>query len=217
MERVHVFADESGNFDFSRKQGASRYFILTTVVCEYEVGNALLDLRRELAWNGHGHTSEFHATDDSLPVRARVFDLLQTLDFRVDATILEKSKAQPQTRVSEETFYQYAWYYHMRRLVPLVSRPGDELFVVGASLGTKKKRKLMHQAVSNVVAQVAPRATYRTAFWAADSEPCLQVADYCCWAISRKWERGIRAEFDLIAPRVCSEFDLWARGNTHYY
>ena len=217
MARVHIFADESGNFDFSRKQGASRYFILATVVCDYTVGNALLDLRRELAWDGHGHTSEFHATDDSLPVREQVFDLLCRLEFRVDATILEKSKAQPQTRVSEETFYQYAWYYHMRRLAPLVSRAGDELFVVGASLGTKKKRKLMHHAVANVVAQVAPHATYRTASWAADSEPCLQVADYCCWAVSRKWERGITTEYDLIAARVHSEFDLWARGTKHYY
>jgi hypothetical protein len=22
------------------------------------------------------------------------------------------------------------------------------------------------------------------------SDPCLQVADYCTWAIQRKWERG---------------------------
>ena len=217
MPRIHVFADESGNFDFSRKPGASRYFILTTVVCEYTVGNALLDLRRELAWEGHGHMSEFHATSDTLPVRARVLDLLRCHDFRVDVTLLEKSKAQPQTRVSDETFYQYAWYYHMRRLARRVATPEDELFVVGASLGTRKKRKLMHQAVANVVAQVAPGTSYHTASWAADSEPCLQVADYCCWAVSRKWERGIHAEYDLISGKIKSEFDLWAHGTVHYY
>lgn len=28
MAKIHVFADESGNFDFSRTPGASRYFII---------------------------------------------------------------------------------------------------------------------------------------------------------------------------------------------
>jgi hypothetical protein len=45
----------------------------------------------------------------------------------------------------------------------------------------------------------------------------LQVADYCSWAVSRKWERGVHAEYDLIAAKIRSEFDLWARGTVHYY
>ena len=51
MARVHVFADEGGNFDFSRNVGASRYFILTTVTMDTtEVGDALTQLRRGLSW-----------------------------------------------------------------------------------------------------------------------------------------------------------------------
>lgn len=218
MARISIFADESGNFDFSRKNGASRYFILTTVSCpDFGVGDALLDLRRELAWAGIGVESEFHATTDKLEVRARVFDLLQQYDFRVDATILEKAKAQPKTRTSDEVFYRYAWYYHMKHVAPRIVREHDELFVVGASLGTKKKRTLMHNAVRDVVQQVTPTVHYRTASWAAQSEPCLQVADYCCWAISRKWERGITEEYDRIAPRIATEFDLWRRGTKVHY
>jgi hypothetical protein len=73
MPRISVFADESGNFDFSRKQGASRYFILTTIACpSFQVGDALLRLRREIAWEGHGTDSEFHATTDTQAVRDRV-------------------------------------------------------------------------------------------------------------------------------------------------
>lgn len=218
MARVSIFADESGNFDFSLRPGASRYFILTTVACaDYSVGDALLQLRRQLAWEGLGVNSEFHATTDSLDVRARVFALLRQHDFRVDATILEKAKAQPQTRTTDETFYQYAWYYHLRRLASRIVRPNDEMFVVGASLGTKKKRVLMHNAVRDVVRQVAPTVHYRTASWSADSEPCLQVADYCCWALSRKWERNNTSDYDLIASKVASEYDLWRTGTTRYY
>lgn len=109
MTRISIFADESGNFDFSRKPAASRYFILTTIAtADFAVDDALLALRREMAWTGLETDSEFHATSDSLEVRREVFALLRRHEFRVDVTIMEKAKAEPQTRVSEERFYQYA-------------------------------------------------------------------------------------------------------------
>lgn len=53
MARRNIFADESGNFDFSRKPGASKYFILTTVTMgSYAAGDALLQLRE--TWRGMG-------------------------------------------------------------------------------------------------------------------------------------------------------------------
>jgi hypothetical protein len=55
MSRVFVFADEAGNFDFSRRAGASKYFILVTITLpDCSAGLALLELRRELAWEGMG-------------------------------------------------------------------------------------------------------------------------------------------------------------------
>jgi hypothetical protein len=74
----------------------------------------------------------------------------------------------------------------------------DEVFVVASSLGTKKKRGTFHEAVDDVVAQVSPCASHRVAFWPAASDPCLQVVDYCVWAIQRKWERDDRRSYDLI-------------------
>lgn len=218
MSRISVFADESGNFDFSRKPGASRYFILTTVACPgYAVGDALLRLRRDIAWEGHGTDSEFHATTDAQAVRDRVFAILQAHDFRVDATIMEKAKANPQTRGSDERFYKLAWYLHMKHVAPRVARAPDELFVVGASLGVKKKRAVMHQAIKDVVRQVSPTTHFRTASWNAHSEPCLQVADYCCWALSRKWEKEDDRSYALIRHKISSEFDVFRSGRTLYY
>ena len=53
--------------------------------------------------------------------------------------------------------------------------------------------------------------------WPAASDPCLQVADYCCWAIGRKWERGDTRSYDLIATKIQSEFDLFRRGAARHY
>lgn len=55
-----------------------------------------------------------------------MFDLISQQDFRVDATILEKSKAQPQTRSTEIRFYQYAWRYHFKYVAPQIFKEEDE-------------------------------------------------------------------------------------------
>jgi hypothetical protein len=52
------------------------------------------------------------------------------------------------------------------------------------------------------------------------ADPCLQVADFCAWAIQRKWESkdkwDIRS-FDLIKDRVTYEYDLFRPGNENFY
>lgn len=218
MSRIHVFADESGNFDFSRGSGASRYFILATVTTEDpRIGQALLDLRRALAWRGLGLNNEFHATTDTQAVRDEMFQMLWNHSFRVDATILQKSKAQPSIRDTDEQFYKMAWYLHMKFLAPRIVAAHGELFVVGASLGTKKRRSAFHSAVVEVIAQVSPTTKCRVASWDASSDPCLQVADYCAWAIQRKWEHGDDRSQRLIASKITSEFAVFRTGATEYY
>jgi len=91
------------------------------------------------------------------------------------------------------------------------------MLVVSASLAAKKaKREAFYQGVREVMWQVS-RITYKTACWEAGSDACLQAADYCGWAIQRKWEAGDRGPYGRIAKSVRSEYDLFARGATRYY
>jgi hypothetical protein len=44
-----------------------------------------------------------------------------------------------------------------------------------------------------------------------------QIADYCGWAIARKWESGDARSYDLIRRKIMNEFDVFQRGiSTHY-
>lgn len=188
MPRKYIFADEAGNFGFrpaNRAQGISRYFIPTTVTLnDCAIGHALLDLRRELAWEGLPLKPHFHATDERQVMRDRVFAFLQDREFRVDATIFEKAKVEP--RLHGAQFYEEAWYCHLQYVTPRVTAGSDELLVVGASLGVKHKLQDPHSAIAGVVGKVTPTPRFKIAYWSAGSDPCLQVADYCCWAIQRK-------------------------------
>ena len=211
MARKHVFADEAGNFDFSRK--GSRYFVLTTItVDDFTIGDELQQLRRDLGWRGVELRGEFHATTDSQAVRNEVYAVIARHDFRIDATILEKAKAMTHLQQDEIRFYQTAWFLHMKYVAPRITTQDDELFVVGASLGTRAKQDSFHKAIFEVVGQTAHTTQFKTAAWSAACEPCLQVADYCCWAIQRKWERNDSRSYDLIRDRIVSEFDVFRRG-----
>jgi len=207
---------DRSDFDFSRGHGASRYFILCTVTSSHcVVGDALLALRRDLGWRGLHLDRVFHATEDPQAVRDEVFALLAGMDFRVDATILEKSKAQPHLR-DDAQLYKMAWYLHFKYLARRLGS-SDRLFVAASSLGTKKARGALHTAVDDVVRQLSPCRSHRVAFWPADSDPCLQVADYCTWAIQRKWERADERSHLIISPKIRSEFDVWQNGEIYYY
>lgn len=216
--RTYIYADESGNFDFSLKRDASRYFILTTVtMTDLVVENELLELRRELSWEGLELRGGFHASEDKQRVRDRVFDILRRHNFSVDSTIIEKRKAQPQLSSTNERFYKYAWFFHMRSLAKWLDAPGRQLMVVAATLGNTRQGERHLSDIEDVMSQTVARSEKRVSMWPADSDPCLQIADYCSWAIQRKWERSDTRSYDLIKDKVSSENDVFSSGTVFYY
>ena len=207
--RSYIYADESGNFDFSSRQGASRYFILTSVaVTDHAIESDLLELRRELAWEGELLAGGFHATNDKQRVRDRVFDVLGQHDFRVDAAILEKRKLNP-TRRTAIRLYGLAWYFHLTGLVPALASASDELLVVAAAVGENDMRSEFYATVSTIENTCTPSVAMRATVWSAATTPLLQVADYCAWAVQRKWERYDTRAYNLIRDKITSEFEAF--------
>lgn len=218
MPRGFVFADEAGCFNFSRGHNISKYYIVCTVTMpSCDIASALLDLRRDLAWQNLPVGEYFHATKDKQSVRDAVFDCICKHTFRVQATIMEKSKAQPHVRSSRDRFYKYGWLYHFRHGIAKKIAPDDELMITTASIGTKKGQGVFTDAVNDVIQQHLPRDRWRAIFCPCASDPCLQVADYCTWAIQRKWELNDDRSYKIISDRITYEYELWERGTTHYY
>src|SRR5271154_6656963 len=115
MPNKFIFADEAGCFTFNRERNVSRYFILCTATMDdCAVGADLLQLRRKLAWEGAELGEYFHATEDKQAVRDRVFEVITKRDFTIQATIMEKSKAQSQVKSDKPRFYQYGYFFHFK-------------------------------------------------------------------------------------------------------
>lgn len=217
MARLFLFADEAGDFSFKKKE-ASKYFIICTVVLSSGIiGAELLNLRRKLAWSNDGVMDFFHASNDKQYIRDQVFELISKHDdIMIQATIMEKSKAQSQTRSTDAQFYKYGWFYHMKYSKERYVQRCSELMLTIATIGTNKKKNAFEDALKEVLKQRL-EAEYKNVFWRSYSDPCLQIADYCTWAIQRKWERGDSRSYDLIKDKITYEFDLWKHGTEHFY
>lgn len=132
---------------------------------------------------------------------------------------MEKRKAQPRIRESRAQFYQYGWFFHLKYVARSVLTPTTtELMVTAASVGRRKEQAAFTAVVNDVVQQVAPAGkSWSTYFCPAASDPCLQIADYCAWAIRRKWEKEDARSYNLIRHKIRSEYDLFLGGKTFYY
>ena len=94
---------------------------------------------------------------------------------------------------------------------------GDNVLITAAALAVKSNKSAFKQAVNNAAQQTLSRNQWRVSFIQASEDPCLWAVDYCSWAIQRKWEIGDDAPYRLISGKISSEYDLWRRGQRHYY
>ena len=218
MARLYIFSDEAGDLTFRRAENISRYFILCTVSMDKcNVANALLRLRRKLNWHDYELGEYFHATTDKQTVRDLVYETISTHDIQVQATIMEKSKAQSQVRRTKPQFYHYGWFYHFKHGISPVAQPFSQIDVTAASIGDRKERPSFRYAMRDVLHQTMRRKEWSTGIYPAATDPCIQVADYCAWAIQRKWERDDLRSYEIIEDKITYEYELWRRGRTHYY
>lgn len=220
MSRLYVFADEAGDYAFIKNNRASRYFILCTVSMEFcnTLSAGILNLRREMIWDGDPVEKFFHCTEDKQVVRNKVYALLNSHRFDIQATIMEKAKAEPQTRPSKFRFYQYAWFHHLKYVMPkFIAAGATEIQLTTATAGVKNEQPKFTNAVNNVAQQTMGKRRWKTAFFPSMADPLLQVADYCTWAIQKKWERNDTRSYDLIKHRITHEVDMWKHGKKLYY
>jgi len=209
VDSIYLYSDEAGDFDFRDNQNVSNYFIICTVVTKsLEIVSELITLRHSLVRDGHVIQDYFHASEEKQAVRDLVFETILRHDFQVQAQICEKRKAYAHVKESKSRFYKYPWYYLMKHGVSAQLKPNQHLYATAASIGTNKERATYINNLADVIRQNTG-CSYSVDFRRSMADPCLQVADYCTWAIQRKWEIGDTRSYDLIKDRITYEYDLW--------
>ena len=204
---MYVFLDESGNLDFS--PNGTRYFVLTSVSMErpFHVNDALDEYKYDCIERGID-IEYFHCYEDGKAVRNEVFDLIAAhLDgLQIDCLVVEKARIAPAMRDALR-FYPATLGHLLDVVLRRELKPGgvEEVIIITDTIPIRKKRRAMEKAVRATLSRMLPRVSYRVLHHQSRSHYGLQIADYCCWAIFRMWQKGEGAWYDRIRQAVRNE------------
>ena len=218
LNQGKIFLDESGDLNFSPT--GTDYFVLTSVsaISPFPFTSALDDLKYDCLESGL-NLQAFHCTEDKQHVRDRVFTIVgaNLSSLRVDSLIVEKRKTGPSLR-EETRFYPEMLGYLLKYVLPGVPQPRTAITVITDRLPVQRKRRSVEKAVKGALAAMVPLSvtSYRILHHESKSHYGLQVADYCSWAIFRKWESKDMRSYNLIWP-LRSEFNIFQSGTRYYY
>jgi len=215
---LYVFLDEAGDFNFSAT--GTRFFTLTTV-CRarpFTWDTPLLSLKYDLIEAGFDIEC-FHAAEDRQVVRDQVFDIVgqYLAGTRIDSLIVEKPKTGPALQVVGE-FYPRMIGYLLRYVLRAANLAGcNEVIAITDTIPLRRKRQAIEKAIKVSLAAMLPKGTkYAMLHHASKSCVGLQVADYCNWAVFRKWERGDLRSYELVRGAIYSELDIFRAGMRYY-
>ena len=194
---------------------AQSYFMLGMIRCadDATTGARIEALRTELLANplyagipsmqpaARKTARAFHAKDDHPEVRSRVFDFISQLDFKFYAVIKDMRKVRDY--VLNRNAFDSTYRYHPNELYDLTVRmlfkerlhKGEHVRVMFARRGkSDRTAALTTQLERTRAAFLSRRGTTSETTLAikpvhACDDPCVQLADYCLWALQRCYEK----------------------------
>lgn len=212
--------DEGGNFDFSPK--GTCYFTITSVTMNRPFGfyGPLACLKYDLIERGID-IEYFHATEDKQKVRNQVFKIVteNLSNMSIDSIVVDKKKTNPSLRDIAK-FYPKMVGYLLRYVCQTRNlKEYTGIIVITDAIPVRKKRKAVEKAIKTTLAPMIKSAEkpYQLLHHDSKSSFGLQVADYCNWAIFRKWESQDLRSYELIKAVIKNEFNIFETGETYYY
>ena len=215
---TYIFLDEAGNLDFSTN--GTPYFVLTSVSMRrpFPMYQELDAYRHDCLEYGL-EMEYFHCSEDNIHVHNSVFGLIakNLQNMRIDCLVVEKRKTGPALQ-DVKRFYPEMLGYLLKFVVPQVDDTSNDVIVITDTVPVNKKRQAIEKGVQLALAKMLPQGRkYHILHHSSRSHYGLQVADYCCWAVFRKWQRNDMDCYDLIKEGIQSEFDIFRNGTKHYY
>ena len=154
----------------------------------------------------------FHASEDPQPVRSMVFDLIANNIGRmqVRAVVIDKDDVDTKHR-NEEWLYENLYFYLFRSILERSgwTSAGDKVQLLIDLTEDKRMREATIKGVRSAEALTAAPFISAVHHVSSFHHPFLQLADYFCWAIYRKYEKPNLRSYKLIKEAVQDEWRLY--------
>ncbi len=155
-----------------------------------------------------------HAAEDPQSVRDIVFDLIigNLGRMQVRAIIIDKDDVETKHR-KEEWLYENLYFYLYRSILDRSgwTSTGDNVQLLIDLTEDKRMKKATFRGVRNAEALVAAPLRSTVHHVSSFHHPFLQLADYFCWAIYRKYEKEDIRSYELIKEAVQDEWRLYKK------
>jgi hypothetical protein len=222
MPTLHIHLDESGDWAFNKK--GTRFFVLATA-WTYDPQPLADDLTRlrfglvRKGWN----IDAFHASPDKQPIRDVVTKtMLAQKNWHWAAVVIEKCKVNPTLREPHRFYPKFAGSLLRFIFRGSLRSPTERVLVYADSMpiGNRAKREGVIKAIKTTCASDLDASVEHHIFsHRLPSNAWIQVADYCCWSVFKKWESDDARAYTELTPRLrATEMNITARGDqTKYY
>ena len=228
---LYLFIDESGNFDFTPK--GTKYFLLTGLVTFEPLikREGLIDLRYRLLSEGVDQEF-FHASEDKQAVRDQVFSILASIGdtFEVRSILARKNKTNPvlyresytkKGRLIERSTGMGLYRKLAECLLQYIFKgkegTASKIVVVLGSLYVGDKKRVILQTLKHFLKTNFSGIPFEIYSHQTCADLNCQLADYCCWAVAVRAERGEERQYEVIKGQVKSIFDIFKNGDREYY
>lgn len=236
----HRFLDEAGDTTFYGKgkrniigtNGVSNVFILGMVKVKDpldEVREKINLLQKKISSDEYYHVPSvlkkinnngyyLHATDDLPEVRKEMFDLIKTINCSFEAVVGRKSIERYETKHKgkEEYFYADLLSHLLKnklskheKLVMHISERGKSTKNHNLELAFLKAKQ--RYSKKDIGIETRTKVVFNVNYPTKD--PLLNLADYCCWAVQRVFERGETRYYNYIKDKISLVVDLYDVAN----
>jgi hypothetical protein len=219
---LYIFLDESGNFDFHERPGATEWLILTSLsttdpeeglIEYYRVRHELIDAGHDIAC--------FHATEDLQEIRNQFFPVIAGLKkARVDGIAVAKRYLYPPWREMNQ-FYPRMMAYLLRYVFDpkgMDVAKFDKILIFLAKMTLPKgHRKALLSGIKHYLRHDINDVPFRILLHSSQSHPYLQMVDYCSWALYVNHDKSETRPLNEIRHIVHSDFDIFQHGQKRWY
>ena len=206
----YLYLDESGDFNF--KSNGSRHIIITSVSISRPSNLVKSIDEYKYSCLEEGMNNEyFHCYEDNKAVRKHMFNMIHRNlhEICIDAVIVKKSDLLPEMQRPHRLYAEVLGHL-LKISIPkeLVSKNVEEVVVITDTIPVNPMKSKISKAIRNTLPKMLPPGTmYKIFHHQSRSHFGLQIADYCCWAIHRKWSRNETYWHGLIKPAIRTEIE----------
>ncbi|MFA5351930.1 MAG: DUF3800 domain-containing protein [Candidatus Gracilibacteria bacterium] len=212
----YIYLDESGDlgFDFS-KQKTSKHFVVIFLFVKDSEKKPIEKIIKKIFKSFtkkeiKSHPNSLHAYKEKPKTRIRLFNFLNQQDISIITIYLKKDKVYTQLQDEKQVLYNYITNILLdrvltKKLIPLKSK----IQLIASQRETNKffnqnfKQYLETQVRNN------HKIDFAVKIKPSSQEKCLQIVDFACWAIFRKYEKNDESYYNIFKQKIVEENSLF--------